>query len=150
LLVTGPSGGSPQSRTVSVASGPLPLVAKVTASTGQLSPVLLQAHALKGSSIVIASTVRTGFVDKSSRMVRMCLLRSCQAQTCGEHQTCAAGACISEQVDGTSLPVYSGSAERCTSSGCNPSDSTSCPTGKMCVLGQCVTAVSDGDKDGIA
>ncbi|MBK8170560.1 MAG: hypothetical protein IPK60_09475 [Sandaracinaceae bacterium] len=95
----------------------LPLKLRVSTQADDLNgPVVFTATGLVSDGAetdpmkvaVVATIVRTHFVEGKSVLLRMLLTRACIGTTCPDGQTCSEGSCIDATVDSTMLPPFTG------------------------------------------
>jgi hypothetical protein len=91
-------------------SATLPLTVGLTPKDGKAGPVTIRASGRLAGAEVLATEVRTSFVDGRRLVVRMSLLASCLsvAPSCGAGQTCRDGRCVDATVDPSTLPRFDG------------------------------------------
>ncbi len=110
--VTGPSAMRHVERTALVGTS-LPLTVGVSPSGAELGPIDVVAIARHEGSEVARRTHRTSLVRGETRMLIMHLSRDCLAAArCGVSQTCSERGCAEIEIEGESLPPWSGSAPR--------------------------------------
>lgn len=103
-----------QTKTIEIsvaAAPPFPWALGLEPGGGAGAVEVSVAASLQGSP-VLQKTAQTDFVDGEERMLRMLLLDACVGVSCPgttSPQTCNAGACVSAEVSGTSLPAWTGS-----------------------------------------
>lgn len=85
-----------------------PRTVGVVRSGGSNGPITIRAVGLLDGAEVVERSAVTSFLDGQTRVLTLQLNRACISQTCPGGQTCAAGDCISEQVDPNDLPTYDG------------------------------------------
>jgi hypothetical protein len=92
----------------------LPLTVGLVPKDGRAGPVTIRASARRAGADVVATEVRTSFVQGRRLVVRLSLLSSCVtvAPTCGAGQTCRDGRCVDATVDPSTLPPFTGEVPR--------------------------------------
>lgn len=113
ITVRGPSGdiGVEYTANFSRAGGPtgFPITLSLVLADdaeGDMVSVVVQADEVDGSDSVQASA-ETQFVPGSTRTLGMLLDTACIEIPCDAGDTCRGGVCVSNQVDGETLPVFS-------------------------------------------
>jgi hypothetical protein len=100
---------------------------------GRLSPIAIEATALRAGQEVLRQDARLSFRSGAVVLLRMSLLAGCACQRCGPGQTCAEGArCGSIARDVNALPLYAPRTtgeERPSPTSCPPAPNPSSPDG---------------------
>ncbi len=109
IQVTEPDGTV---QTVTPSLEVLPVTLGVVHRGGATSPLEVLARGrLRGTTRVERRAV-TGFVSGESRVLRLDLLRACEAVPCSAVETCMAGACIPPEISPQLLPRFDGTTPR--------------------------------------
>ena len=71
-------------------------------------PFLVQADAMRGSSVVVSTPAVTSFVPDQTPRLDLFLAARCRIETCEAGQTCSAAGCADPQIDPAELPRWDG------------------------------------------
>ena len=86
----------------------LPVSLGIVHRGGPLGPVRVEVLASRRGVRVVRRTIETELVAGEVREVRLDLIGACVSIACPDGETCVAGACSSEVVQGTDLPPWTG------------------------------------------